>query len=449
MVTQTTGRTFPRLSGLPVIGNLHTFLRDRVGMLDQIKEQCGDIGGFQLLGWHGVMINSAEYARHVLVTDAAAYEKGMVLRRYLRPILGDGMLNSLNVKHRRLRKLASPAFHMKRIAGYATIMADHAERAQRQWVTGQVVDVQQEMTRIALGIVGKTLFDTDVLDEADELGRALTTVLRHANTQITALVRVPLHWPTLRHGAVRQAVARLDATIYRLIAERRRSGEDKGDLLSMLIAAQDETDGSLDDSQLHDEAMTILLAGYENTANSLAWTWYLLTQHPEMYERVAAEADAVLGGRSPAMADLPKLTYTRQVHKEAIRLYPPFYVIERETSHDLNLDGYRIPAGTWVIISPYFLHRRADYYPQPLRFDPERFTPANEKRLPAYAYIPFGAGPRICIGNNFAMMEIQIVLAALAQRVRFSLEPGQQVKPEPLITLRPKGKLLMRVTRRL
>ncbi len=351
-------------------------------------------------------------------------------------LVGNGLLTSLNDFHRRQRRLVAPAFQHRRIGAYADVMADYAERTQAEWRDGQAIDVAQEMMRLTLWVVGKTLFDADVRGEAGELGQALSTALRFANDRFTAVAAPPLSWPTPRNRQARLALARLDATIYRLIAEWRATGEDRGDLLSMLLQAQDEDDGSfMTDAQVRDEAMTLFLAGHETTANALAWSWYLLAQHPE--------ASASRFWRAPTLADLKHLPYTEMVVKESMRLYPPAPMISRQAARPIDLGGYRLPSGALVLISPYTMHRLPNYFPDPQRFDPDRWTPEFERALPRHAYMPFGGGPRICIGNQFALMEGQIILAALAQRVRFELSPGPQIAPEAVITLRPKGGVRM------
>lgn len=239
----------------------------------------------------------------------------------------------------------------------------------------------------------------------------------------------------------------LNRLIGRLIAERKTSGEDRGDLLSMLIASRDEQ-GGMDDEQIRDEVMTIFLAGHETTANALSWAGYLLATHPGYYDRLQAEVDEVLGGRTPTVADLPQLAFTQQVFKETLRLYPPAYMTLRRTVRDTALDGYPIARGTLVLVDLYTMHRRADYFAQPEQFDPDRFSPEREKLMPKGAYLPFGTGPRVCIGNGFAMMEGQLILATLAQHVRLRLAEGQQVKTEAAVTLRPKGGLKMWVERK-
>jgi cytochrome P450 len=439
----------PTMPRLPVLGNLLDLRRDRLGFLLRMSQQCGDIGCFHAGPRQVIFLNTPELITTVLVQEADSFEKTPNVRNYLGPVLGNGLLTSLNAFHKRQRKLIAPAFQHRRVAGYASIMTDYAERTQATWRDGATIDIAQEMMRLTLAIVSKTLFDTELGGEADELGEALTVAMHYTIDRFSAVVQIPDSWPTPHKRGFQRARARLDATIYALIEERRRFGDDRGDLLSMLLSAQDEDDGSfMTDLQVRDEVMSFFLAGHETTANALAWTWYLLAQHPDVYARLRDELQRVLAGRTPIFADLPDLPYTLQVLKESMRLYPPVWVLGRQATRAVALGDYDLPAGMVVTISPYTLHRRPDLFAHPDTFDPERFAPDAEKLLPRNAYIPFADGPRVCIGNHFAQMEGQLILATLAQRATLALAPGQHIEPEPLITLRPKGGIRMLVRRR-
>lgn len=440
--------TIPQVRGLPVVGNLPEFRFRRLELYLRIARECGDIGTYRVGPRTIVLLNAPELAHEVLVEQAESFEKPGILRVLARPVLGNGLLTSDNAFHRRQRRMVAPAFQHRRIAAYADVMAEYAEQIQQRWQAGSPIDVSREMMRLTLWIVGKTLFDANVLGEAEELGQALEIALRNFNSQLSAFIPLPPTWPTPRNRRAMRATARLDETVYRIIRERRAAGDDRGDLLSMLLQTSYEDDGSfMTDLQVHDEAMTLFLAGHETTANALAWSWYLLAKHPAIYARMRQEAQIVLAGRTPGYADLQQLPYTLQVLKEAMRLFPPAPAIGREAAREVVIGGHRIPAGTTVIISPYALHRRTDTFPDPERFDPDRWTPENEARLPRHAYLPFGGGPRICIGNHFALMEGHIVLATLAQRVNFELVKRQRIVPEPLITLRPRYGIQMNVRR--
>src|SRR5438067_3280752 len=383
--------TIPTLPGLPFIGSLLEFRFDRLGLLMRISRKHWDIGLFHLGERTVVMVNTSELAHAVLVEHAADFEKTPYMRIYGRPLVGNGLLTSENEFHKRQRKLVAPPFQHRRIASYGDIMVSYSEQIQQEWPDGETIDIAREMMRLTLWIVGKTLFDADVLGEAEELGKALKVAMRRFNSEMSAVVHIPYTWPTPGNWRVRKAIARLDAIVYQMIEERRRSKEDRGDLLSMLLSARDEDDGSfMSDRQVRDEAMTILLAGHETTAVALTWTWYLLAQHPHVYTRMRDEVDRVLGGRPPTFADLAGLPYTLQVFKESMRLYPPAYGFARQAVRPVTIGNYHLAAGTLIAISPYAMHRRPDYFPEPERFDPERFTPEAEQRLPRHAYIPFG-----------------------------------------------------------
>jgi cytochrome P450 len=316
---------------------------------------------------------------------------------------------------------------------------------QARWRDGTQIDVAEAMMHLTLGIVGRTLFDADVEDRAGHVGRALTAVLESFWTTMLPfpdlIDRLPI--PALRRG--RAARAELDGIIYGLIAERRRSPGDRGDLLSMLLLAQDEEQGGrgMTDTQVRDEAMTIFLAGHETTANALSWTWYLLARHPDAEARLHAELDTVLGGRVPTLADTPRLRVVEQVISEAMRLYPPAWIIGRRAIHDYDVAGYRLPAGTIVLLSPYVSHRDPRHFVEPDRFVPERWTPEFRQGLPPFAYFPFGGGTRRCIGESFAWMELMLVVATIASRWRLRLVPGHRVVPQPVVTLRLKHGLKM------
>jgi cytochrome P450 len=332
---------------------------------------------------------------------------------------------------------------------YADVMLAYAERIQATWADGTTIDIAQEMLRLTMGIAGKTFFDADVLEEARELATALNTALHHIVHRSTSLVHLVVAWPSQRERTFRRAIARLDATIYRLIRERHQSSVAHEDLLSLLLHARDDDAGTvMTDRQVRDEAMTLFFAGHETMATALAWTWYLLARHPEIYGRMCAEVDDVLAGRPPTPADLPMLPYTLQVFKEAMRLYPPVYILMRTVKHPIEVGRYELTPGTTVGVSPYVLHRRADHFADAEHFDPDRFAPESEARLPRYAYLPFGAGPHSCLGNHFALLEGHLILAALTQRVTFDLVAGQFIEPEPVVTLRPKGGIKVVVRRR-
>jgi cytochrome P450 len=425
------------LRGLPVLGKLLDFRRDRLGLHRQCAE-LGELVRVPMLHRTVWCVTSPELVHALLVEQEAAFVKAPGLNVYGRFLLGNGLLTSEREVNRARRRQLAPAFTPRRIAGYAAPMAALAERAAARLRPGQGVDVAEEMMRLTLAIVGKVLFDADIEGEAAVVGEALTEAMEFMIDSLT--LPLPLAWPLPRNRRVRTAAARLDDIVYRIIAERRASPGDRGDVLSTLLEAQDDAGAGLTDRDVRDEIMTLMLAGHETTANALAWTWYLLAQHPEVYDRVQAEADAALAGRTPGAADLPRLPYTLAVLEEAMRLYPPAYAIARQAERDVTAGGATIRAGEIVLVSIRQLHRRGDLWPEPLAFRPERFTDDAARRArPRYAYMPFGAGPRVCIGNHFALTEAQLVLATFAQRWRLRLAQRPDVVEEPLVTLRPRG----------
>jgi cytochrome P450 len=431
---------------LPVVGNLPAFRAKPIQFLMKVARQYGDLPYFRLGPYPVYLVNHPDLVREVFVTQQANFTKSRALQR-ARILLGEGLLTSEGQSHMRQRRLMQPAFHRDRLAAYAAVMTEYAVRWRGRWQPGSTVDVSDEMMRLTLAIVGKTLFSAEVESEASEIGQALTIVLRMFRMLMMPfseyLEKLPL--PSMRR--FEKARARLDATIYGLIHERRKSGQDTGDLLSMLLLAQDEeNDGSgMTDLQIRDEALTLFLAGHETTANALTWTWYLLSQNPECEEQLHREIDSVLDGRSPQVSDLPNLRYTEMVFAEAMRLYPPAWAIGRMSKTPIELGGVKIAAKSICILSPYVMHRDPRWFPDPERFDPERWTPEARDARPKFSYFPFGGGARICIGERFAWMEGALVLATLAQKWKLRLAPGQRVETQPLITLRTKYGMRMTV----
>lgn len=402
--------------------------------------QYGEIACFNILNRHIYVLNHPDYIRHVLVDNHRNYVKGRTLTA-TRRVLGTGLLTSEGEFHRRQRRLVQPAFHRQRIAGYAEIMSRFTERHLSQWQDGEALDLHRDLMTLTMKIVAKCLFDADVSGEADEVGEALGGLLDEFSLiDVSPLGRLLERLPTPRQNRRRRRIEFLNALVYGLIAERRATGDDKGDLLSMLLQAQDvEGDGTgMTDEQVRDEVMTLFLAGHETTANALAWTFYLLACHPQVESKLHTELDTALGGRAPTPAHLPSLPYTRRVFSEAMRLYPPAWVIGRMALDDDQIGGYAIPKGSTVLISQYVMHRHPQYWDDPEAFIPERFDPAADKQPLRHVYFPFGGGPRLCIGEPFAWMEGDLLTAHIAGRYSFALQPSAHIEPEPSITLRPK-----------
>ena len=433
----------PGPKGHLLVGSLPEFRRDILGFFAACARDYGDIVPIRVPRRRLILLSHPDLIEEVLTAHARRTTKTVLLQA-LRPVLGDGLLLSEGDHWLRQRRLIQPAFHRQRIAAYGDVMAGHADRAMTDWKDGQTRDVHADMMAITQAIVAKTLFDADVSDAAWDVGHALHVLMEDFSRRRTRLFELPAVVPTPGRRRARRAVERLDGLVYGIIAARRASGEDRGDLLSMLLHAQDADDGSrMTDRQVRDEIMTLFLAGHETTAVSLSWTWYLLARHPGVEARLVDELRGVLGGRLPTVADLPRLRYTEMVVTESMRLHPPVYSITRRVAEPCEVGGHTIAPETVLIMSQWVVHRDPRWYDAPGTFQPDRWENDLAKRLPRYAYFPFGGGPRLCIGNTFAVMEATLLLATIAQRFSFGLAPGATVKPMLSVTLRPAGGLPM------
>jgi cytochrome P450 len=431
-------------------GHLAAMRRDAPQFLARLAREYGDVSCFHIGSLTLYLLNHPDLIRDVLVTHNRRFMKSEALQRAKR-VLGEGLLTSEGELHLRQRRLIQPAFHRERIKGYARAMSDYARRTAERWDelgSGVEVDMSREMMRLTLGVVGKTLFDFDVEGEAKKIGAALDSVMEDYE-----LLNLPFWWllerlplpRTRRFNASREY---LDGIIYGMIEERRKDKRDRGDLLSMLLLAQDEDLSTMTDRQVRDEAMTIFLAGHETTANALMWTWYLLSQNPGAEVKLHAELDAVLAGRAAAYEDVERLAYTRMVFAESMRLYPPAWALGRRALEEHQAGEYSIPVGSIVLMSQWVMHRDARYYPDPEKFDPERWTPQAQEARPRYCYFPFSYGVRQCIGEAFAWMEGVLLLATLAQKWRARLVPDHRVVLRPMITLRARYGMKMTLHRR-
>jgi cytochrome P450 len=427
---------------------LRIMQRDPIPFFTAIARDYGDIAQVRVFGRPIILVNHPDLIRELLVTQHRSFHKSLVLQR-TKIILGEGLLTSERELHKRQRRLAQPAFHRDRIARYAQIMVQHAAAMRDEWRDGQTVDVHHEMMRLTLSIVAKTLFDAEIEREADEIGDALTQLMDLFPILMNPIAPLLQKLPLPQTFRFRSAIRRLDRTIYTIIEERRASGEDRGDLLSMLLLAQDEEGdgGGMTDLQLRDEAMTIFLAGHETTANALAFTWYLLAQHAEVGRELRRVVDEVLGDRLPTADDYPRLQYAEQVLAESMRLFPPAWAVSRLAIEDVQLGEWSVPKGAVVVACQAVMHRDPRYWPEPERFDPSRFTADAKTARPRLAYFPFGAGPRMCIGEGFAWMEGVLLLATLAQRWEMQLI-SRDVQTRASITLRPRGEIAMRMIAR-
>jgi cytochrome P450 len=383
-------------------------------------------------------VKNPDLVKEILVTRQHDFSKSRGLE-WAKLFLGEGLLTSEGEFHTRQRRLAQPAFHRQRIGAYAEDMVRRTVDARDRWSAGQVLDVDGEMMRLTLAVVSSTLFGTDVAASADEVREDLAAIIALFPRFSLPLFGLIQKLPIPSNVRFDRAVARLDALVYGIIAQRQRDPGDRGDLLSMLLLARDEEGGGgMSERQLRDEVITLLLAGHETTANALTWTWYLLSQNEEADARWREELRRELGDRAPTAEDLPALRYTEMVLAESMRLFPPAWGMGRRALRDLTLGGFTIRRGSVLALSPYIVHRDARLWPDPLRFDPERFTAEAKAERPRFAYFPFGAGARSCIGEPFAWMEGVLLLATIGQRWRLRLLPGHPVEPKALMTLRPR-----------
>jgi cytochrome P450 len=431
----------PLRKGLPILGVLPQFRKNPPRFLQSLARDHGDLVHFRLGPQHVYLVSNPDWIKDILVTHQTNFTKSRFLER-AKVRLGEGLLTSEGEFHRRQRRLVQPAFHRDRLVGYASAMVECTARTREEWSDGAQLDMSREMMRLTLAVVAKTLFSADVTTEADNIGAALTQVMVLFDMVLMPfsewIEKLPL--PSVRR--FEKARDFLDKTIYGIIAGRRASKEDKGDLLSMLLLAQDE-DGSagMSDKQIRDEALTLFLAGHETTANALMWSWYLLSQNPSAAAKFYAEVDRALGDRLPTFDDLPQLKYTEGVFAEAMRLYPPAWVIGRRVKTEYAIGEFSVPTRSILMMSPYVVHRDPRWFPDPDQFKPERWAEADTR--PKFSYFPFGGGTRVCIGERFAWMEGVLLLAAVAQKWRFKLVPGHPVETAALITLRAKHGMKM------
>ena len=436
---------------LAVIGQMfpRRFPFDPLAFGMDIAHQFGDIAHYQVGPLHVYQLTHPDFARQILVEEPEKFHKARLIKQAFAPFAGQGLLTSDGALWKQQRKLMQPAFHHGQLMSYGAVMVRRALSMLDAFHDGAVVEIQEEMARLTLAIVVETLFGADVTREAREVGGLMVGVLDAANDRLNAVLRVPSWVPTPRNLREQRALRRLDQLFDSFIAAHRAAREKPADLLSVLLAATDEESGiRMSERQLRDEMMTLFLAGHETTAMALTWAWYLLSQHPDVEQKLVDEVSRVLGGRAPTVGDLALLPYTDMIVRETMRLYPPAPGFAREPIEDVGIGGYVVPRGSLISVNTYALHRDPRFFDHPDRFDPERFAAGWEERIPRYAFLPFGGGPRVCIGNGFAMMEARLILATAVQRWRLSVEPGQQIVPMQLVTLRPKNGIRMRVNKR-
>lgn len=437
----------PKLPALPlppgpkghfILGVMREFNNDTLGFIERCRDY-GDVVRMRFLYIHAYFLYNPDDIEALLTTNAKSFRKAQSLRSpFFARLVGNGLVTSEGAFWRRQRRLAQPAFHRQRISSYGDVMVDFTTRAIPKWRTNEVLDISREMNRLTLEIVVKTLFNADISGDADRVGTVLSEVVKPFASQATLKWILDNRLPTPGHRRYFNLVAEIDRIIFRIISERRVTKSDEGDLLSMLLQAQDEDGSHMTDGQLRDEVMTLFLAGHETTALSLSWSWYLLAMNPEKERKFHAELDEVLQGRLPGVEDLSRLKYTEMIAKEAMRLYPPAYAVGREALEDVEIGGFRVPKRSQVFAFQWVTQRDERYFSKPGEFIPERWDSEHSETIPKYAYFPFGGGPRQCIGNYFAMMEIVLLLATIGQRLKFRLAPDYKVEVLPVLSLRPK-----------
>ncbi len=450
----------PGPGGITRITNPWTAWRDPIGMFHRVTQEYGNVAMLKFGPLKYVVLNDPQAIRHVLLDNAKNYVKSRNYRG-VKLILGNGLLTSEGDFWRRQRKLAQPAFHRERLSSFIDAMTLATDKMFDRWrvraESGAFeTDIHEEMMAVTFHIVGLTLLSRDLLGEAEAIGKALGTALYFANDYAESIVNVPLWVPTPKNRSFLRARKILDEMVFRVIAERREARRNQqnsaekrtknaGDLLDMLMDAKDEDTGEqMSDQQLRDEVMTMVLAGHETTANALSFSLFLLSKHPDIARRLSEEVATVLQGRTPRLEDLPKLALTKRVLEESMRLFPPAWAFERQALEDDFIHGFKIPKGAVVGVCAYVLHRDAAHWDNPEGFDPDRFL-VDPKDRAKYTYLPFGGGARVCIGNAFAMMEAQIVLAKIVQSWSADLLPLTKLELDPVITLRPRGGLRMRI----
>jgi cytochrome P450 len=424
---------------LPLLGNILEFRRDTLGFLRQVERTYGGMSTMYFGKIPLVLLFRPEHVRYVLTENPRNFTNREVAEG-LRELIGDGLLTIDGEAHREQRRLVQPAFHKKRVESYGGIMVQYAQELLASWQDGDQLDAARAMQELTLRIVAKCLFNIDLAQQVDALGTSFSAMINNQVGLIEGLLRIRIDQPFTSYGRRMAAKSKVDAFIYDLIMQRREQNEDVGDVLSMLLAAHDESH-VLNNTQLHDHILTFVAAGHETTANWLTWTFFLLSQYPQAREKLLHELQTVLAGRAPTVEDLPNLPYTEWVLNESLRLYPPAWSQGRCATEAFELDGMHFPAGTMLLLTQWVTHRLPDIWPEAEVFRPERWDPDSEQKIVPWSYFPFGGGPRICIGMPFAQLEAKLLLATIFPQYIPMRMPGFDVEPSPLITLRPKNGL--------
>lgn len=439
----TISKTPPKPQSYPLVGQLPEVWKDPLRFFVNAAAH-GRVVQLDLGPRRFYLVHHPDDVKYVLQDNQKNFIKAYDLAK---PLFGDGLLTSNGEKWLRQRRLMQPAFHRTQIAQMAGMMTEATEARLARWAdqpAGKPLEIGSEMMLLTQAIIVRTMFSADVSANAERIGAAFDYLLSYFNRFLFSPIQIPLAWPLPANRRFKRERDFIRQTVYAILAERRRTGRREADLLSMLLVARDGGDGQgMSDEEICDELITIFLAGHETTATLLSWTWHALSQHPSLRSRLETELAEVLGGRTPTFDDLPRLTYTRLLLDETLRLYPPAWMFVRTAVADDEISGYRVPAGMSLFLSPYVTHRLPEFWPEPEVFDPERFRPEAVERRHKLAYFPFAAGPRRCIGDQFALVESTLLLATIAQRYRLQAVPGYTVRPTPVATLRPRPDLLM------
>jgi cytochrome P450 len=444
-----TTNPIPAVREAPFLGSLPAYKKDRLSFYKQIVKEYGNVCSFHLGSLPMILFNIPECVHGILVEHANDFCRGQITRKADSVFISaSGIFQSEGEQHRKRRKLLAPSFQPRHISSYADAIVHYSEQLVQRWNDGTELEIYKQMTSLTMNIVGKVLFGSDNFNENDRLGPNMIIALEYGAYVRSTPFALPLSWPTPRNRRARTAIYTVINQLQAMVNERRASTQVGDDLLSVLVHTKDEDGNLMSNMEVMHEYQNLFGASFETTATALTWTWYLLTTHPHIYQKVQEEADSL--GHTPTYADLPRLSYCLQVFKEAMRLYPPSYILLRQALHDVEIGNYLVPRDYHTVIPVYLLHRNPEAFPDPEQFNPDRFTPEREQQLPRGAYIPFSAGPRICMGNHLVLMEGPLLLATLAQQVTFELLPGQMIEPsiKKSIALRPNRDVMVKVRKR-
>jgi cytochrome P450 len=435
------------------LNQISKFRQDQImNTFEECARTYGDVVRISFGGFPQTMVFHPDYVRQLLIDEPETITRSHFQTRLLRVFHGNSLVNSEGDFWKRQRRLAQPAFHNNRLRVYAENMVDDISRFINRWQIGKTYDMSEEMIHLTLGNVSHIFFGADVTATAAQIETTLNTIQEYVMRKAPALLPLPIWIPLPHHRKTQQAIRDLRALVMNFIQARRASGEDSGDLLSMLLMAMDEDNehggGQMTDMQARDEAVSMLIVGHQTTANALTWALYEIAEHPEVEAKLLAELNMLLAGRAPSMQETRQLKYLDMVIKESLRLHPPSFAMPRDAVQDIHVGEYVIPKGTGILFSQQVMHRDVRWFPEPDRFLPERFTEGWENKVPKCAYMPFGIGPHHCIGQGFATVEMHVILAMILQRYRLSLVPGQEIVASPLISQRPRDGLFMTVQER-